>query len=132
MNRTATLICLALVLGGALLLAAGNQLAAPGSTFHVPTYVISLVGKYLCYAMLTLALDLVWGYAGILSAIEAQRYDTISTRARIGRLARVGILWNAWRYRAPAPDLSALGHGPRIVWEPNAVAKNTDSLIRLA
>ena len=67
MNRTATLICLVLVLGGALLLAAGNQLAAPGSTFHVPTYVISLVGKYLCYAVLALALDLVWGYAGILS-----------------------------------------------------------------
>ena len=72
------------------------------------------------------------GYAGILTAIEAQNYDTISTRARIGRLARVGILWNAWRYRAPAPDLSALGHGPRIVWEPNAVAANADSLIRLA
>ncbi len=67
MNRTATLICLVLVLGGALLLAAGNQLAAPDSPFHVPTYVISLVGKYLCYAMLALALDLVWGYAGILS-----------------------------------------------------------------
>jgi phytoene synthase len=73
-----------------------------------------------------------YGYAGILTAIEAQQYDTISTRARIGRLARVGILWNAWRYRAPAPDLSALGHGPRIVWEPNAVPSNTDSLIRLA
>lgn len=72
------------------------------------------------------------GYAGILTAIEAQKYDTISTRARIGRLARVGILWNAWRYRAPAPDLSALGHGPRIVWEPNTVASNADSLIRLA
>jgi urea transport system permease protein len=67
MNRTATLACLVLVLGGALLLAAGNQLAAPDSPFHVPTYVISLVGKYLCYAMLALALDLVWGYAGILS-----------------------------------------------------------------
>ncbi len=60
------------------------------------------------------------GYAGILSAIEAQGYDTISTRARIGRMARVGILWNAWRYRAPEPDLSALGHGPRIVWEPQS------------
>lgn len=58
------------------------------------------------------------GYAGILSAIEQQGYDTISSRARLGRMARVGILWNAWRYRAPAPDLSALGHGPRIVWEP--------------
>jgi urea transport system permease protein len=67
MNRTATLVCLAVILAGALLLAAGNQLALPGSTFHVPTYVISLVGKYLCYAMLALALDLVWGYAGILS-----------------------------------------------------------------
>jgi urea transport system permease protein len=67
MNRTATLACLVLVLGGALLLAAGNQLAAPDSPFHVPTYIISLVGKYLCYAMLALALDLVWGYAGILS-----------------------------------------------------------------
>lgn len=43
------------------------------------------------------------GYAGILGAIEAQDYDTITTRARLGRLARVGVLWNAWRYRAPAP-----------------------------
>ena len=34
---------------------------------HVPTYVIALVGKYLCYAMLALAVDLVWGFAGILS-----------------------------------------------------------------
>ena len=60
------------------------------------------------------------GYAGILSAIEAQDYDTISTRARLGNLARVGILWNAWRYRATNPDLSTLGRGPRIVWEPSA------------
>jgi 15-cis-phytoene synthase len=72
------------------------------------------------------------GYAGILSAIEAQGYDTISARARIGRLARVGILWNAWRYRASAPDLSALGHGPRIVWEPNTASANSDALVRLA
>lgn len=72
------------------------------------------------------------GYAGILSAIEAQGYNTISSRARIGRLARVGILWNAWRYRAPAPDLSALRHGPRIVWEPNSASASTDTLVRLA
>jgi len=62
------------------------------------------------------------GYAGILTAIEEQEYDTISARARLGKLARVGILWNAWRYRAPDPDLSALGRGPRIVWEPTAHA----------
>ncbi len=72
------------------------------------------------------------GYAGILTAIEAQGYDTISMRARLGTIARVGILWNAWRYRAPAPDLSTLGHGPRIVWEPNSASAPSESLIRLA
>ncbi|MFM9847179.1 MAG: urea ABC transporter permease subunit UrtC [Hyphomicrobiaceae bacterium] len=44
-----------------------NMLLPPSSTFHVPTYVVSLLGKYLCYAILALALDLVWGYCGILS-----------------------------------------------------------------
>jgi urea ABC transporter permease protein UrtC len=33
----------------------------------VPTYIMSLFGKYLTYALLALALDLVWGYCGILS-----------------------------------------------------------------
>jgi urea transport system permease protein len=37
------------------------------SAFHVPSYMVALVGKYLCYALLALALDLVWGYCGILS-----------------------------------------------------------------
>ncbi|MFL5333746.1 MAG: urea ABC transporter permease subunit UrtC [Geminicoccaceae bacterium] len=37
------------------------------SPWHVPTYVVSLTGKYLCYAILALSLDLVWGYCGILS-----------------------------------------------------------------
>ena len=37
------------------------------SAFHVPTYLVSLWGKYLAYALLAIALDLVWGYCGILS-----------------------------------------------------------------
>jgi urea transport system permease protein len=46
---------------------AGNLLIPHGQPFHVPTYMVTLFGKYLCYAMLALALDLVWGYVGILS-----------------------------------------------------------------
>ena len=42
-------------------------LTPPGSALHLPPYVVTLVGKYLCYALLALALDLVWGYCGILS-----------------------------------------------------------------
>ena len=37
------------------------------SAFAIPPYVVALLGKYLCYAILALALDLVWGYCGILS-----------------------------------------------------------------
>jgi urea transport system permease protein len=44
-----------------------NLVVPPDSFFHVPTYVVTLLGKYLCFAMLALALDLVWGYCGILS-----------------------------------------------------------------
>tara|TARA_R110001592_G_scaffold250355_1_gene512974 strand:+ start:5128 stop:6288 length:1161 start_codon:yes stop_codon:yes gene_type:complete len=44
-----------------------NLLMPEGSFFHIPTYVVVLLGKYLCYALLALALDLIWGYCGILS-----------------------------------------------------------------
>ena len=65
--KLATPLTLTLVLGGALLLAALNLLTGPQSGLHVPTYAISLVGKYLSFAILALAIDLVWGFAGILS-----------------------------------------------------------------
>ncbi len=45
----------------------GNLLIEPGSTLHVSTYTLTLLGKYLCYALLAVAVDLVWGYVGILS-----------------------------------------------------------------
>jgi len=51
----------------AIAIPAGNLLAPPDSAFHVPDHVVSLLGKYLCYASLAIALDLVWGYCGILS-----------------------------------------------------------------
>ena len=44
-----------------------NRALAPSSPLAVPDYLVPLLGKYLCYAILALSLDLVWGYAGILS-----------------------------------------------------------------
>jgi len=44
------------------------NLAVPvSSAFHLSNYGLRLVGKYFCYAMLALAVDLIWGYCGILS-----------------------------------------------------------------
>ena len=44
-----------------------NLAFTEGSLLHVSDYTVSLLGKYLCYALLALAVDLVWGYCGILS-----------------------------------------------------------------
>ncbi|HLQ79169.1 MAG TPA: urea ABC transporter permease subunit UrtC [Terriglobia bacterium] len=44
-----------------------NQGVPPTSPFHLSAYALTLIGKYMCYAMLALAVDLIWGYCGILS-----------------------------------------------------------------
>ena len=44
-----------------------NLVFADGALLHVSDYTVSLFGKYLCYALLALAVDLVWGYCGVLS-----------------------------------------------------------------
>src|ERR1700729_281578 len=44
-----------------------NQVVPASSAFHLSAFGITLLGKYLCYGMLALALDLIWGYCGILS-----------------------------------------------------------------
>ena len=44
-----------------------NLVVPEGSVFHLSTYTVTLIGKYLTFALLALALDLVWGYCGILS-----------------------------------------------------------------
>jgi urea transport system permease protein len=50
-----------------ILASAANMFFPVDSMFHVSTYTITLLGKYLCYAMLAMAVDVVWGYCGILS-----------------------------------------------------------------
>ena len=44
-----------------------NLVFPDGHALHVPSYMVSLIGKFMCYALAALALDMVWGYAGILS-----------------------------------------------------------------
>ena len=44
-----------------------NLWVPPNSAVALPDYLVPLLGKYLCYALLALSLDLIWGYAGILS-----------------------------------------------------------------
>ena len=45
----------------------GNLLIPVDSAFHIPNYLVGLLGKYLCFALLALSVDLIWGFCGILS-----------------------------------------------------------------
>ncbi|AMS44439.1 urea ABC transporter permease subunit UrtC [Aminobacter aminovorans] len=60
-------VTIATLLAAAVIVPVLNLAVPAESAFHVPSYVVALAGKYLCYALLALALDLVWGYCGILS-----------------------------------------------------------------
>jgi urea transport system permease protein len=62
-----TLWAVFLILLAAAFVPLANLIIPEGSVFHVPGYLVPLLGKYLCYALLAVALDLVWGYCGILS-----------------------------------------------------------------
>jgi len=67
MNDVAGKRLLAVILTAIIVLPMLNMLVPESSVFHVSSYTIGLLGKYLCYALLALAVDLIWGYCGILS-----------------------------------------------------------------
>ena len=60
-------IFLAVLLGVAVLMPVLHLVVPESSALHLSSYWMTLVGKYMAYAMLALAVDLVWGYCGILS-----------------------------------------------------------------
>jgi urea transport system permease protein len=60
-------IVLAIVAAIAVGVPIGNLAVPEGSVFYVPGYTVGIIGKYLCFALLALSLDLVWGYCGLLS-----------------------------------------------------------------
>ncbi|PKR52097.1 urea ABC transporter permease subunit UrtC [Thalassospira povalilytica] len=67
LNDRGGMTLLAILIAAAILVPVGNLLVPESSAFHVPTWMVSLLGKYLCYALLALSVDLIWGFCGILS-----------------------------------------------------------------
>ena len=62
-----SLLLLALLTGSAFVVPVLNLAIPESSPLHLSSYVVGLVGKYLCYAILATAVDLIWGFCGILS-----------------------------------------------------------------
>jgi urea transport system permease protein len=66
LDRSA-LIFLIVVTAAAIVVPIFNLAVPHDSALHLPTYLVALFGKYVCYAILALSIDLIWGYCGILS-----------------------------------------------------------------
>ena len=66
LDRGSTLF-LVLLAAFAIAIPVSNLLMPEGSALHVSTYFVALFGKYVCYGLLALSIDLIWGYVGILS-----------------------------------------------------------------
>jgi urea transport system permease protein len=66
LDRT-SVVFLGVVLAVAVLIPFLNLATGPANPLHVNDYLVPLVGKYLCFALLALSVDLIWGFAGILS-----------------------------------------------------------------
>src|SRR5262245_35324488 len=66
LNRGAAVFVL-LIAAIAVVVPALHLMVPPSSPFHVSTYYVALFGKYLCFGLLALSIDLIWGYCGILS-----------------------------------------------------------------
>lgn len=62
-----TTVVLSLLAAAAILVPAMNGLALPGSALHLSDHLVPLLGKYVCFALLALSVDLIWGFCGILS-----------------------------------------------------------------
>jgi urea transport system permease protein len=67
LNDWGGLAVLVLLLALAVAVPYANLMLPPESPWHLSTYWVALIGKFLTFALLALAIDLIWGYAGILS-----------------------------------------------------------------
>lgn len=66
-DRRGWAICLAVFALFALVLPLLHLVVPAESALHVPSYALQLLAKFACYGLLALALDLIWGFCGILS-----------------------------------------------------------------
>jgi urea transport system permease protein len=78
-----------------------NAFTAEGSFLHVSNFSINLYGKYLCYAILAISVDLLWGYTGMLSLGQALFFTLGGYMMGMYLMRMIG---NLGQYHQPIPD----------------------------
>jgi urea transport system permease protein len=105
MRRTPTQLetwCVALTALVILVVLPGlNAFTPASSALHISDFTINLYGKYLCYAVFALSIDLLWGYTGLLSLGQALFFALGGYMMGMHLMRMIGDLG---QYHQPIPD----------------------------
>jgi urea transport system permease protein len=96
------------------LIPAANLLIPAGSVFHVSAFWITLVGKIMCYAIVAVAMDLIWGYCGILSLGHGLFFALGGYSMGMYLMRQIG---RDGQYRADLPDFMVFLDWKEFPWQ---------------
>src|SRR5260370_11037196 len=94
-----------------------NAFVPENSVFHVSDFTINLYGKYLCYAVLAISVDLLWGYTGLLSLGQCLFFALGGYAFGMHLMLMIGKLG---QYHSDLPDFMVFLAYPKLPlhWEP--------------
>src|SRR5512137_2494362 len=84
-----------------------------GHVLHVSDYAVTLTGKIMCYAIVALAMDLVWGYTGILSLGHGLFFALGGYMMGMYLMRQIG---SDGQYRMPMPDFMVFLNWKTFPW----------------
>ena len=91
-----------------------NLAVPPDSPFHVSAYWVTLLGKIMCYAIVAIAMDLIWGYAGILSLGHGLFFALGGYAFGMYLMRQIG---SDGQYRQPMPDFMVFLDWKEFPWQ---------------
>jgi urea transport system permease protein len=97
----------------AVLVPLANLVAPAGSALHLSDYAVALVGKIMCYAICALAMDLIWGYTGILSLGHGVFFALGGYAMGMYLMRQIG---SDGQYRMPMPDFMVFLNWKEFPW----------------
>ena len=90
-----------------------NRVLPDGHVLHVSDYAVGLIGKILCYAICALAMDLIWGYTGILSLGHGLFFALGGYGMGMYLMRQIGLDGN---YKSPLPDFMVFLNWKELPW----------------
>src|SRR4029077_12091594 len=90
-----------------------NLVVPDGNPLHLSDYIVSLLGKILCYAICALAIDLIWGYTGILSLGHGLFFALGGYAMGMYLMRQIG---SDGQYRLPMPDFMVFLNWKQFPW----------------